>query len=253
MFKRLFLTTAALLIILTGPAIAEQETERSTALKVQVRSLDAKFIGTGVGGLNVSIIDLETGAVLDQGRIEGATGNTGDMMTTGQTRGLTPSAPASASWTAHLAIDEPTQVAIEVTGPLDVAGSIRHQRTSFWMLPGVDRVDPPLVLHLPGLIVDAVAIDAEEAALQITSAVTMLCGCPINEDGLWRAGDFSVRALLYRGDEVVATTDLAFTGTTNQFAGRMEGLEAGDYRLFLTAHQHSTANTGVFEQPIRLP
>ena len=235
------------------PSGSSADSASATALKIQVRSLDAKFIGSGVGEMNAQVIDIASGRVLDQGRVTGPTGDTAPMMTEGQTRGHTPSAAGSASWTARLTIDRPTRVRVTVTGPLGVADSIQQQAITLWMLPGVDRVDPPLVLHQPGLIVETLALDTDgEDSIELTAALTMLCGCPITANGLWRADDFTVAAALYRGGEKVSAADLEFTGTTNQFAGRLERPDSGDYTLYLTAHQRSTANTGVEQRPLQL-
>ncbi len=232
----------------------EKENSSSTALKIQVRSLDAKFIGSGVGELNVQVTDVATGRVLDHGRITGPTGDTDSMMTEGQTRGHTPSAPDSAAWTARLDIDQPTRVRIMVTGPLDVTNSIQQQDTTLWMIPGVDRVDPPLVLQLPGLIVDVLSLDSGSAdGVELTALVTMLCGCPITADGLWRADDLVVVASLYQDGAKLTETPLGFTGTTNQFAGRIDRPESGNYTLYVSAHQRSTANTGLQQQTLIIP
>lgn len=245
------LLSTSIALLSSGPVRAD--TAMGTALKIQVRSLDAKFIGTGVGELNAQVVDTATGRVLDQGRVSGPTGDTESMMREGQTRGFTPSAERSASWTAQLDIDRPTLVQVTVTGPLSVADSVQQQSLTLWMLPGVDRVDPPLVLQQPGLIVDTVALDTSaESRIELTTAVTMLCGCPITADGLWRADDFAVAAALYRDGELISEAELDFTGTTNQFAGGLERPEAGDYTLYLTAHQRATANTGVQQRSLSL-
>ncbi len=230
------------------------QTSDTTALKIQGRSLDAKFIGSGVGELNVQITEVATGRVLDHGRITGPTGDTDSMMIEGQTRGHTPSAPGAASWTARLEIDRPTRVRVAVTGPLGVDDSIQQQNTTLWMLPGVDRVDPPLILQLPGLIVDIIEIDSNaDESIELTANVTMLCGCPITAGGLWRADDFVVLASVYQGEAKLTETALEFTGTTNQFAGRLDRPESGAYTLYVSAHQRSTANTGVQQRPLELP
>lgn len=235
----------------SSQASADADASASTSLKVQVRSLDAKFIGSGVGELNVQISDVATGRVLDQGRITGPTGDTASMMNEGQTRGFTPSEPGSASWTGALAIDRPTLVAVQVTGPLAVAEAIQQQTTTLWMLPGVDRVDPPLILHLPGLIVERIAWNDEgQGPFTLTAAITMLCGCPITTDGLWRADDFQVTASFYRAGQKLNETTLEFTGRTNQFSGALARPEAGDYTLYISAYQHSSANTGVWHQAV---
>ncbi|MEX2500088.1 MAG: hypothetical protein WD397_14560 [Wenzhouxiangellaceae bacterium] len=234
---------AAALSLLALPALAE-----TTDVKIQVRAVDAKFIGSGVGGLNVVIEDAQTGALLASGEISGATGDTEALMKQGQTRGRAPATPDSAAFTASIDIDRPVLARIRITGPLDVAQSIRHLSVTQWVLPGQDQVDPGVVLQLPGLIVAPIEVAVTDGELHAGVDVTMICGCPITKGGLWDSEDFSVNASLYRDGDKVQTFALEFTGKTNRFAGKASAPAPGSYELWISAHESNADNTGAWHQ-----
>ena len=88
------IATAALTLA-ASPALAE-----TIDVKIQVRAVYAKFIGSGVGAMNVVVENAQTGPLLAAGRITGATGDTTALMKEGQTRGHAPVTPDAASFTA---------------------------------------------------------------------------------------------------------------------------------------------------------
>lgn len=234
-------------LIGAGPAQAEP-----TDVAIHVRAVDAKFIGTGVGGINVTVEDASTGALLDSGRIEGGTGDTNGLMKKGQTRGEAPVTDGTAGYRATLDIDRPTRLRIRATGPLAVADSIQTVTATTWVVPGHDMVDPGIQLSMPGLLVELVERRREGDAIHVVADVSMMCGCPITDGGLWDAAEFQVMAQLYREDEKVAERQLSFTGETNRFSGRLNAPGTGDYRLVVYAFQDSRDNTGVVSESLSL-
>ena len=239
--------TFALVVLLGFSHLALAET---TQLNVLVRSVDAKFIGSGAGGLNVIITDHQTGKLLAQGPISGATGDTQALMKTGQTRGHSPVTDDSAQFQAALDIDKPTRVAIQVTGPLDIQQSIQTLSATTWVVPGRDQTQPGVVLHMPGLITELADYKREVDDITLTTQVTLMCGCPITRDGLWAADNFEVVAQLYQAGERLTQNALAFTGETNTFAGSIKVPRSGASKLVIYAYQKSTGNTGVYEQAL---
>lgn len=236
---------AATLALVSLPALAEP-----TDVKIQVRAMDAKFIGSGVGAMNVVIENAQTGALLASGQITGATGDTAALMKEGQTRGRSPATPDSASFTASIDIDRPVLARIRITGPLAVPQSIRHLSVTQWLLPGRDLVEPGVVLQLPGLIVAPVGVAFIDGELQVEVDVSMICGCPITKGGLWDSEDFSVDASLYREGEKVRTFALEFTGNSNRFAGKVTAPEKGNYELWISAYESNANNTGAWHQQL---
>lgn len=246
--KRLFLPVLLSLsagLFNAGPALGEP-----TPLRILVRADDAKFIGSGVGGLSATVRDAETGRLLGSGRIEGGTGDTGALMSQPARRGDTAVTPDSASLSLVLDIERPTRIEVEVTGPRAVLQGRQRLETSLWLLPGQDRATTPLVLHLNGLLVDLAALVRGDDGLSVTAEVSMLCGCTISKDGPWPADDYAVTAVIYRDGEVVARAPLAFTGETSRFAGALPPVEGEGLLLELQALQRSTGNAGVYREPL---
>jgi hypothetical protein len=73
-------------LLAAGAAIAEP---LETPITIRVQAHDAKFIGTGVGEMNVIVEDAETGALLATGRIAGGTGDTDRLVKNPIVRGAT--------------------------------------------------------------------------------------------------------------------------------------------------------------------
>lgn len=224
-----------------------------THLKVLVRADDSKFIGTGVGGMDIRITRADNGELLAEGEITGATGDTAALMEIGQMRGRSPIAPDAAHYMAVFELDKPTRIKVSVSGPRKVEQSRQEASTTLWMVPGQHRVDPGLVMQLPGLIVNVTDYKIHQQGVSVTANITMMCGCPITEDGLWSARDYDVVAQLYDGDKQIGQTLLAFTGETNEFAGNILHSDPEGLSLVVYAYQKSTGNTGVFQQTLAAP
>jgi len=221
-----------------------------THLKVLVRADDSKFIGSGVDGLDVRVTRADNGELLAEGEITGATGDTAALMTIGQLRGQSPIAPDAASYMAVFDLDRPTRIKVSVSGPRALQQSQQEISTTLWMVPGQHRADPGLVMHMPGLMVDLVKYEPAPHGIALTANVSMMCGCPITTDGLWRAADYDVVAQLYDGDKRVGQTLLAFTGNTDEFSGSLLAANPEGQTLVVYAYQKSTGNTGVVEQTL---
>ncbi len=247
--RRLARFCLALSLILTTLCVQAAPTH----LKVLVRADDSKFIGTGVGGMDIRITRADNGELLAEGEITGATGDTAALMEIGQMRGQSPIAPEAAHYMAVFELDRPTRVKVTVSGPRKVEQSRQEISTTLWMVPGQHRVDPGLVMHMPGLIVDLADYALTPRGVSVTAKVTMMCGCPITEDGLWSVSDYDVVAQLYDGDKQVGQTLLAFTGEANTFSGNILASEPEGLTLVVYAYQKSTGNTGVFEQVLAAP
>ncbi len=179
-----------------------------TPVTVRVLSQGAKFIGTGMGGMDVELADAATGKTLARGRIEGGTGDTAKIMP-GAPRG-TPMADANtAGFSATLDIAEPRQVRVTVSGPMKPAGVVVSKAETRWLIPGQPVVGDGWVVELPGL-----ALTAHREGGQIVVDVSMLCGCPIAPGTLWDEKRFEVKA--WAGNNPVRLT---WAGKTGRFAG----------------------------------
>lgn len=194
-----------LVLIAAAPALAVP-----TPVTVRVISQGAKFIGTGMGGVEVTLADAATGAPLASGRIEGGTGDTAKIMP-GAPRGTPQADDKTAKFDAMIDIDAPRAVLVTVKGPLKPAGVAVTASASHWLLPGQPVVGDGWVLELRGL-----ALTARREGGQVVADVSMLCGCPIAPGTLWDESRFRLNAWV--GAQAVP---LKWAGQTGRFAAEV--------------------------------
>ena len=178
-----------------------------TPVTVRVLSQGAKFIGTGMGGVDVVLADAATGAKLAEGRIEGGTGDTAKIMP-GSPRGTPMADDKSAHFTTSIDINEPREIRVLVKGPMKPAGVAVSKAETRWLIPGQPVVGDGWVVELPGL-----ALTARREDGQVVADVSMLCGCPIAPGTLWDEKRFEVKAWV--GSSAVP---LKWAGQTGRFA-----------------------------------
>ena len=220
-----------------------------TTLAVHVISRDAKFMGSSVGGVLVTVVEAETGRMLAQGVTEGGTGDTERIMIQPRQRGAALVDAETAGFTATVDLVDPVRVRVTAHGPLDYPGSANTISATHWLIPG-GHVQP-WILEMPGLLVDLhdvaplVDRDGGEAEVSLTVTVRMMCACPITPGGTWDSNDFDVRAQLARNGLPVTGATLGYAGETSEFAGSARVTEPGRYDVVVTAYQKSTGNTGI--------
>ena len=236
---------AVLLVALSAQSLSAQAVP--TRLLVRVLAHDAKIIGSGVGGANVTVKDASTGEVLASGVQEGGTGNTDVIMRTPWERGAALfDQEGTGSWLATLELAEPTLVEVVAEGPLGFEASIQRGSKTLLMVPGRDVVGEGLVIELNGLTVVIESVGSETGRfLDVRAKVTMLCGCPTEPGGLWDSDRFEVLARLVRDGRTVAETSLEFAGETSMYGGRLDPPEPGDYELQVLALDPARANNGM--------
>lgn len=204
-----------------------------TEVVVRVLSQGAKFIGDGVGGVEVTLADAG-GRTLATGRIAGGTGDTARIMA-GAPRGTPVAGPGAAAFRATLDIAVPTLVTATVRGPLGHPAAAVTATIQRWLLPGQVVTGDGWVVELPGLVVRGGVADGV-----IGGDVMMLCGCPIEAGGLWDAARFEVTATLANGTRL----PLSFTGRTGHFAAPLPGRTGGSGAI-VTALDRLTGATGI--------
>lgn len=205
MTRTLFL--AALLA--AAPALAVP-----TPVTVRVISQGAKFIGSGMGGVDIMLVDAATGAELAKGRVEGGTGDTAKIMN-GLPRGAPIADDTAAKFSATIDIAEPRLVRLLVAGPKRPAGVEVAKTEVRWLIPGQPVVGDGWVVELPGLALTARREGGREGG-RVVADVSMLCGCPIAPGTLWDEERFRLNAWV--GGKPVP---LAFAGQTGRFAAQV--------------------------------
>lgn len=241
---RLLLSFAVVVCAFVAPVAAEP-----TALSVHVLAHDAKFIGDSMGGVRVSIRDVETGEMLAQGVTRGGTGDTERIMVEPRQRGVSLVTEDAAGFSASLELDTPRRVEISALGPLDHPGSANTVSVTQWLLPGRDV--EPLILELPGLVVTLHELPAllrrqdGEVSVPVAARVEMMCGCPLTPDGHWDSDEFEITARLLRNGLPVTGAVLGYAGEASEFEGSAVISEPGRYEVLVRAHQPRTGNSGI--------
>src|SRR3546814_4861837 len=135
---------------------------------------DAKFIGTSMGGMRVTIRDVRSGDTLASGTTEGPTGNTDAIM---QAAGRSPARTNSdaAGYLAVIDIGEPTLVELTVEGPLDHPGSATIATARRWVMPGQDMITADgWVIEVPGIVITPKVAHVGDH-LELTPTIELMC------------------------------------------------------------------------------
>jgi hypothetical protein len=162
-----------------------------TEIVVRVIGKDSMFIGTGMGGMRITLRDAHTGELLATGVTVGGTGDRKRIM---QPQGGRPARLAddtAAKFTATLDLGEPRLIEAEAYGPLAQLQAAHRVLSTQWIVPGRSLAGGDgWVLELPGFVVDVLAPPAHVRLLsgsreiELQANVTMMCGCPIEPGGV---------------------------------------------------------------------
>ena len=247
---RVLHSLTCVVLLAAGAAVAEP---LETPVTIRVQAHDAKFIGTGVGEMNVTVEDAETGALLATGRIAGGTGDTDRLVKNPIVRGAPLADDKTAAYVARLKLERPTRVRIRASGPLESSDATQELAVTTWVVPGRPIGGDGIVLTLPGLIVKPVRQATLSGRLPLVADVKLMCGCPITKGGLWDADDYEVRALITHDGRPAGDAALAFTGETNRFAGAIAVPATGRYQITVWAHNSKTGNTGATNYTVDVP
>jgi hypothetical protein len=213
-------TLATLLLAGLGSAHATP-----TEIAVRVLAKGAKFVGTSMGGVRVTIRDADTGEILAEGVTQGSTGDTDRIMREAHAHDAVLSTQGAALFEVTLEIDEPRWIEITAYGPLAQRQGANRVSVTQWIVPGK---------HLNA---------AQQVELHAN--VVMMCGCPLYPDGLWDPARFEIEAILKRNGETVGSMPLHYAGTWSQFSATWEVKEPGTYEAIVYAHDPANGNTGL--------
>jgi len=244
---------AALVLVSVGAAQAEP-----TDIVVRVLAKDAKFIGTETGGVQVTLRDADTGAVLAQGMTAGTTGNTPKIMTNGRARRDTLADEGSAKYSATLDIRKPLRITATIADPRLPKDAAITVSSTQWVLPGksVGGGDGWL-LELPGFAITPLeplptSVDRHEgqAKIPLKVKITMQCGCPITPGGMWDANKFQIAGMLEDSAKPYPSVPLVYAGQPSTFSGELVAVAPGRYTIDVYAYDPSNGNTGVARFPL---
>ncbi len=245
------LITCALLGILFAPQAATAAAT-PTDIDVRVLSKGAKFIGTSMGGVEITLRDAATGELLAKGVTEGTTGDTGKIMLEHQPRHEPVSTEDAAVYRATLELDEPRRIEVTARGPLGQLQAAATATVTQWIVPGKPVTGGDgLVLEMPGFAVAVLdppahrVVSAAGEPLEVRANVVLMCGCPVEPGGLWDADGYEVMAIVKRDGARAAEVPLAYAGEPSQFAAGIEVREPGLYEITVYAYDPANGNTGL--------
>lgn len=237
------------LAVLLGAATAYAE---PTEIVVRVLSKDAKFVGSSMGGVQVLLRDAETGEILAKGVTAGGTGDTKRLMNDDAGRRALLSDDSAAKFVATIDLQEPRLIEADIFGPLAQPQAAHRALASQWVVPGRHlNGGDGWVIELPGFAVDILSPPAhiklapDTGQVSVEANVTMMCGCPIEPEGIWDANKYEVKALVKRDGKKVSTVDMGYAGQTSQFSGTIPVDAPGVYDVTVYAYDPQNGNTGV--------
>lgn len=237
--------TKVLAITIIGLAISFNSFATETSVIVRAKSNDAKYIGTSVGGVKVVVEDAETGEILDQGWINGDTGNTTSLIKEPIARGQVLTDDSTAGFLAKVDIKSPRLLRFKLIGPYGFRQSLQEATVTSWVIPGKDILGDGITLNMSGFIVDAWTNVLEGGHVDIFTKASMLCGCPIYPDGPWDPSNYEVTAILMQNEVKVEEVKLDFTGPVGIFSGKTTLTKPGHYKAIVYLFDKKTGNVGV--------
>lgn len=234
------LSATAIGLILSANSFATE-----TSVMVRAKAVDAKFIGTSVGGVKVVVEDAETGEILDQGWINGGTGSTKAIIKEPISRDQVLSDDKTAGFLAKVDITSPRLLRFKLVGPYGYRQALQEATVTSWVIPGKDILGDGITLNMPGFIVDAWTRVLEGGELEIYTKASLLCGCPIYPDGPWDPKNYEATAILMQNESKVAEVNLDFTGPVGMFSGKTTIEQSGHYKAIVYIFDKKTGNVGV--------
>lgn len=224
----------------------------STNITVRVISKDAKFIGSSMGGVLITLRDAQTGELLASGKTQGSTGDINRIFKEDYRRGTPLSSKGSAKFSATLDLSEPRLLEVSAYGPMAQLQSANRVSATQWVVPGKHLAGGDgWLLEMPGFVVDVLEppaplkLKGTPQMVKLKANVTMMCGCPIKPDGLWDANRLEVKALVKRNGKPTETETLSFAGSASLFSGTVKVKKPGVYEVMVYAYDPNNGNTGV--------
>jgi len=152
-----------------------------TRITVRVKTKDAKFLGSSMGGALVTLRDARTSELLASGRTTGSTGDTERIMKRPNTARDVISDVTSACFRTELDLAEPRLVEVTAYGPLAQTQSAVQCSSQQWVIPGKHISEGDAwILELTGLAVDIFhppahsRVFASNGSLELRANVIML-------------------------------------------------------------------------------
>ena len=219
-----------------------------TNIMIRAKAKDAKFIGTSIGGAKIIVRDAQTKEILTEGITKGSTGNSEKIMKQPKERYQDLSENNTAGFLAKLDVSTPTFIEVEAYAPINKKQAIVKSSTQLWVIPGKDIIGDGVVLEIPGFVVDILSPQTHERipgeiSTEIKANIVMMCGCPVEEGGLWDASGFEIKAVV-EAEGFFKEVELSQTEKSSTFSGNI-ALNKGNYTITVYAFDPKTGNSGL--------
>lgn len=246
--RTIALIMTAWLAMAAAPAVVAEPTD----ITVRVISKDAKFIGSSMGGVRITLSDAQTGEILASGLTRGGTGNTSKIMHTDGGRRTRMADDSAAAFEASIDLDQPRLIEAEAYGPLDYPESAHRVAATQWVVPGLDlSAGDGWILEMPGFVVDVreptdyAQVSADGSGVPIVAEVMMMCGCPIEPGGLWDANQYEITMTVTHDGHTSEAIALEYAGRTSHFSAHAPVSGSGAHRVTVRAYDPHNGNTGI--------
>lgn len=233
------------LLLLASTLIPSLSYAQTTQIMIRAMANDAKYIGTSVGGVRVMVKDAETDELLDEGWINGGTGDTDRLIKNPIHHGDLLTDESTAGYLATVDIDTPRLIKITVLGPYAYRQSLQEASITTWIIPGKDLLGDGITIKMPGFIADGWNQVLQGGVVEFYLDASLLCGCPIKKNGLWDPKNYEAKAILMQDEKKIDEIPLSFTGPIGIFSAKTQLKESGHYKAILYVIDTKTANVGV--------
>lgn len=227
-------------LMMSSAAMAEP-----TQIMVRAKAVDSKFIGSSVGGVRAVIEDAETGEILDQGWINGGTGDTAVLIENPLKRGERQSDDKTAGYLATVDIDTPRLLRFKLIGPYAYRQSMHESTMTSWVIPGKDILGDGIIITMSGFIVDGWTRVIQGGQVDIMAKASLLCGCPITKDGHWQADNYEATAVIMKDGKTLDEVSMELKGPDGMFNGQTRITKPGHYKAIIYLFDKNTGNVGV--------
>lgn len=226
---------------------------KDTEMKITVIAKDAKFIGSTMGGVQVTVKDRRNGAILADGVAYGDTGNTQTIMADPKERDAILADENSAKFQYYFELMEPIPVTIEVKGPLAQPQSMVTVTQDMVLIPEKDYSEGNgIMIELPGFAIDVLNPPANrripihpDIPVTIVANILKLCGCHIAEGSPWPPERYDVDAYIYINDLLKKHIIMEYNGVPGQFIGPVFLDKPATYKVFVTAFDRETKESSM--------
>ncbi len=239
---------AALLFVSPFQAFAEP-----TNVSVRVLGKGSTFVGSGTGGMQITLTDADSGEVLAEGPTVGTSGDGNRIMGSARHRDDVLHTDGSAVFTAVLDIEEPTLVRLRAFGPIEREGNQIEVTSSHWVLPGKHlTAGNGWLVEVPGFLIEPIwptdekEID-ENLPLKDTfrTHITPMCGCAIKPGGHWPPERYEVTVNLLRNGKTSSSFELAYGGQPSLYSAPLTLNKTGEYEAIISIYDPKNGNAGV--------